>query len=116
MSSWYDSEPRIRTTDLRIRHRIRIRILLFSPVADKMPTKNKFLFFFAYYVPYFLKLHIDISLQKIKDKKFKNSRKVFFTFFACWRKDPDPYKKLVTGPDLRTLVMHILEGIGTGTV
>jgi hypothetical protein len=32
-----DLDPRIRTTDLRIR--ILIRILLFSSVADEMPTK-----------------------------------------------------------------------------
>ncbi len=35
---------RIRTTDSRIQ--IRIQILLFSSVADKMPTKNKFFFHF----------------------------------------------------------------------
>ncbi len=35
-----DPDPRIRTTDLQLL--IRIRILLFSSVADKTPTKNKF--------------------------------------------------------------------------
>ncbi len=41
-----DPDSRIRTTNLQIRN----QILLFSSVADKMPTKNKFIFskIFAY--------------------------------------------------------------------
>jgi hypothetical protein len=38
-----DPDPRIHTTDLRIR--IRFWILLFSSVADKMPTNNKVFLF-----------------------------------------------------------------------
>ena len=60
-----DPYPWIRTTDLRI------RILLFSSVADKMPTKNYFFSpsFFAYYC------FEDIFTSVFVDKKSKRSHK-----------------------------------------
>jgi hypothetical protein len=65
-----DPDPGISTTDLRIR----IRILLFSSVADKMQAKNKFLFkvfFTGKFTPVFKdkktkKMHwYSIALSKI---------------------------------------------------
>ncbi len=84
-----DPDPRLSTTDLLIR----IRILLFSSVADKQPTKNMF---FAYY---FLKVHLHQS-SKIKSQKKlqKEEIKVFLTFFACSWKDPD-LDKIMTDTD-----------------
>ncbi len=48
---------RSRTTDLQIR--LRIRILLFSSLADKMPIENKF--FSTSFAYYFLKVHLHKS-------------------------------------------------------
>ncbi len=55
-----DPDPGIRTTDLQIRIRSRLRILLFSSAADKIPTKNKF----------FFELLIDGKMLKIKNGEF----------------------------------------------
>ncbi len=72
-----DPDPRIRTTDLWIR--IRIHILLFSSVAIKMSTKNKFLSkFFAYYL---LKVHLNQSSKMKNHKKLQNSRNRVFSYF-----------------------------------
>jgi hypothetical protein len=79
-----DPDPRIRITDLRIR----IRLLLFSSMADNMPTKISFFqIFFAYY---FSKVHLHQS-SKIKVKKAKNGRKYKSRFFFIFLLvDPDP--------------------------
>ncbi len=63
-----DPDQGIRTTDFRIR----IRLLLFSSVADKMPTKKKFSNFFC--LPYyFLKVHLHQSsnIKKVKKRSHK---------------------------------------------
>ncbi len=76
MDQWHFGTG-IRNTDLRIR----IRFLPFSSVADKQPTKNKFLkSFFAYY---FSKVHLHQS-SKIKSQRElkKEEIKVFLTFFG----------------------------------
>ena len=53
---------------------IRIRILLFTQVADKMPTKNKFFpIFFAF------AFHDKKSKYKSQNSKIQ----VFLTFLAC---------------------------------
>jgi hypothetical protein len=80
-----DPDPRIRTTYLRSRTRTRsilllVRILLFSSLPDKMPTKNNFFFqrFLAYY---FLKVHLhQFSKIKVK-KKSQNSINEDFSYF-----------------------------------
>jgi hypothetical protein len=59
-------DPRIRTTDLRIR--IRLRILLFSSVLFKMGL----IICFAYYL---LKVHLRQSSKIRSHKKSQNSRK-----------------------------------------
>jgi hypothetical protein len=69
-----DPDPRIRITDLRI------RILLFSLVADKIATKISFFEFFC--------LLIFKGTSVFIDKKSKRSHKiveikVFLTFFPC---------------------------------
>ncbi len=84
MDPWHfdiDPDPRIRTTDLRIR----IRILLFSSVADKMPQKMYFFpKFFAYYLLFkgtgvhLLRFH----RYKIKNMS-QNSIKQGFSYFFC---------------------------------
>jgi hypothetical protein len=63
--------PRIRTTDLRI------RIPLFSSVADKMPTKKKFSKSFVAH--YFFKVHFYQS-SKIKSVE-RNHKKYKSRFF-----------------------------------
>ncbi len=91
-----NQDPRIRTTDSRI------RILLFSSVADKMPTKKKFFFFSK---PFCLLLFEGPTFTSVfKDKKSKRSKiiveiNVFLTFFACWWKDPDPVGPVTYGTD-----------------
>ncbi len=95
MDPWHfgtDLDPRIRTTDLWIRKRI--RILLFSSVADKMPTENFFLLLITF---------SGTFTSVFNDKKSKGSHKiveirVFLTCYTCWQKDPDPYK-IMTDPD-----------------
>jgi len=66
-----DPDPLIRTTDFRV------RILLFSLVADKLPTKNKLLLqsFF------FLLLFEVIFTSVFKDEKSKRSHKIVETKF-----------------------------------
>jgi hypothetical protein len=56
-----DPDPRIRTTDLRN------RILLFSSVVAKMPSKRR-CYFSKFFADYFLKVHLHQS-SKIKSKK-----------------------------------------------
>ncbi len=51
---------------------LRIRILLFSSLPDKMPTKKNV---------FFLQVFLLITLHQFSKAK---------TFFACWWKDPDP--------------------------
>jgi hypothetical protein len=72
-----DPDPRIRSSDLRIR----IRIILCSSVADKQPTKGKF------FSKFFCLLHFEVHLHqssKIKSqKKLQKSKiKVFSSFFC----------------------------------
>jgi hypothetical protein len=57
---WYgtDPDPCIRTTDLRI------WILLFSPVAFRMRTKNIFFFFQRFFATNFLKVYLYHSSLK----------------------------------------------------
>ncbi len=50
------ADLRIRTTDLRIRIQLKIRILLFSSVADKIPTTKSF--FQSFFANYFLKARV----------------------------------------------------------
>jgi hypothetical protein len=70
-----DSDPRIRITNLRIR----IRILLFSSVADKKLTKKKFIFFIAYC---FLKVHLyQSSYIKTQKRSHKLVKSRFFLTF-----------------------------------
>jgi hypothetical protein len=79
-----DPDPVIRTTDLRI------LILLFSSVADKMPKISCFFFKGCFYV---LEVHLHPSTKMKSQKEVKIVEiKVFLTFFACWWKDPDTYK------------------------
>jgi hypothetical protein len=62
---------RIHTTDLRIRIRIRFRIMLFSFVADKMPTKRKF------FSKFFCLLLFDGTFTSVFiDTKSKRSHKI----------------------------------------
>ncbi len=80
---WTDPDPRIRTID-RIQIQIRIRILLFSSVAVKMPTKiSTYLSFFPYSFLRVLKLHLH-QLSKIKVMKLlQNSRNKGFSYYFC---------------------------------
>jgi hypothetical protein len=73
-----DPDPRIHSSDLRIR----IRIILCSSVADKQPTKNKFFLrsFFAYY---FLKLHLHQSSKMKKSKRSYQKGDHGFFFLFC---------------------------------
>ncbi len=82
-----DPDPRIRTTDKLIR--IRIRILFFSSVADKMPSKNIFSKFLCLIL---FEGTLTSILKDIKvKKKSQDSRKQgFLTFFVCLWKDSDP--------------------------
>ncbi len=57
----FGTDPGIRTTDLTV------RILLFSSVTFKMPTKFNFFYVFCL-LPYFLKVHLHYS-SKIKSHK-----------------------------------------------
>jgi hypothetical protein len=57
-------DPRIRTTYLRIR----IRILLFSPVADKMPTKKQV--FKKFFCLILSERHLHTSVFKEKKSNF----------------------------------------------
>jgi hypothetical protein len=72
-----DPDPRIRTTDFRI------RILLFSSMAFKMPTKNRFV-----YLSFFLLIRVLFEgtfTSVFKDKKSCHKTveiKVFLTFFC----------------------------------
>ncbi len=93
-----DPDPRIRTTDLRIR----IQIRLFSSVADKQPTKNFSKGFLL--TIFFVKVPLPMVHYRyvFKDKKSKRShkkveKKVFFSLF--WLVDPDLYK-IMTDPGL----------------
>jgi hypothetical protein len=82
-----DPDPRIRTTESRIRN----WILLFSLVAFKMTTKNKF--FRIYFVFYSLKVRLHQSSKILKSHEGSHKTvefKVFRTFFACDGEDPDP--------------------------
>jgi hypothetical protein len=94
--------PRIRTTDLRMRIRIqfKILILLFSSVAEKMLTKNKFCL-----QNICLLLFEGTFTSAFKDKKSQNCRNLGFSyFFACrWKdqdqdQDPDPGSEIQGGP------------------
>ncbi len=59
-----------------------IRILLFSSLTFKMPTKNYFLFF-IFSDNYFLKVHIH-HFSKIKSQKVsQNSRNQGFSYYFC---------------------------------
>ncbi len=64
-----DPDPRIRTPHLRNRIRIRLQILHFLSVANKMPTKNKFLFkvfcFSGYFYINFLLVDADGRIRSI---------------------------------------------------
>ncbi len=62
--------------------RIRVRILLFSSVADKMPTKIKF-FFKVYFAYYFLKVHLHKFLQKNSQKEVTNQQKSRIFLIFC---------------------------------
>ncbi len=66
---------------------LRIRILLFSSEADKMPTKNNF-FFFKFFC---LLLFGSVFTSAFKVKRIHKivEINVFLYFFACWWKDPD---------------------------
>ncbi len=68
-------------------------------VADKMPTKYKFFLKQVFCLLFFKGCFTSVFI----DKKSKRSHKIveinfFLTFFACWWKDPDPYK-IMTDPD-----------------
>jgi hypothetical protein len=68
-----DPHPWIRTTD------IRIRILLFSSVADKMPTKTKF------FSRVFCLLHFEGTCTSVLNspKKSENSRNQWYSSLFC---------------------------------
>jgi hypothetical protein len=78
-------DPQIHTADLLIRIRILFRILLFSLVAFRMPTKK--IFFQICFASYILKVHLHHSL-KIKSPKevIKQWKSGFFLQFL--RDDP----------------------------
>jgi|LakMenEpi03Aug12_release.lakeMendotaPanAssembly.Ray.scaffolds.fasta_scaffold163887_1 hypothetical protein len=80
-----DPDPRIHTTHLRIRIRIWLRILLFSSVADKIPTRISFLQSFLLIT---LWRYIYISFHRWKVKKNSQNRinQDFSYFFALWWK------------------------------
>ncbi len=91
MYPWYfgtGPDPRICTTTLQVRNRIRlwIWILLFSSVADIKPE------LFAFY---FLKVHQ--SSKSKKKSQYRGKSMFFFLFFVCWWKDPDPYRNYGSG-------------------
>ncbi len=67
---------RICTTD------IRIRILPFSSVADKMPTKNKF-FFQSFLLITFWDTFISVFTGKKSKRSRKNRRNEGFPYFFC---------------------------------
>ncbi len=87
----------VRSTELQIQ----LRIQLFSPVAFKMPTKNKV--FFAYY---FLKVFYSLQRYKVIKNHKTVEIKVFLIFFCLiieefWsieiRTDPDGPKTYGSG-------------------
>ncbi len=61
---------------------IRIRILLFSSLTFKMPTKNNF--FKQFFVPIFFKAHVHhFSMIKSQKESQKNSRNQGFSYYFC---------------------------------
>ncbi len=79
-----DPDSRIRATDLLT---YLDPTVLFSSVVDKMPTKKIcfFLFFlFTTFWRYISSVFTDKSLKEVQNK--------ISYFFACWWKDPYPYK------------------------
>jgi hypothetical protein len=67
----------------------RIRILLFSSLTFKMPTKTNFIFYFSAY--YFLKVHLHNFSKIESQKESQNSRNQDFSNYFCMMKgDPDP--------------------------
>jgi hypothetical protein len=93
-SFWYgygSADTQIQTTGLRI------RILLFSPVTFKRPTKSKL------FLRTFLLITYHVFTSVFKDAKLLRSLKtveiIFSKFFACWWKDLDPEPDLEPDPD-----------------
>jgi hypothetical protein len=85
--------------DILVQIRIWGYVPLFSLVADKMPTINKFYFKLLTY--YFLKLHLNQS-KKIKVKK--KSQNIFLVDGSG--RDPDPYKLLGIWTQIREAQKH----------
>jgi hypothetical protein len=82
--------------DLRIRtFELRIRILPFSSVADKMLTNNKFFVegFFSYY---FLKVHLYQFSLINSQREVTNSRNQSFSYFICLLVDWSRTEKIIT--------------------
>jgi hypothetical protein len=92
---------------------VRIRILLFSSVADKKQTKNK---------DFCLLVFEGTFTSVFKDKKSKRSHKKvemkdFLTFFACLWKEPGPdLHKIMTDPDPGGPITYRSFGSGSATL
>ncbi len=67
-----------------------IRILLFSSLTFKMPTKNKFLTQCFLLITFWRYIYIIFQRQKVKKSHKIVGIKVFLTIFAWLKKDPDP--------------------------
>ncbi len=97
VDAWHfgtDPDSRISATDLRI------RLLLFSPVADKMPTKSKF-FFQSFFSLWLFERTFTLVCE---DKKSKRSKKiaeikVFLLFSFLMEGSGSESVQIMTDPD-----------------
>ncbi len=104
---WSCKKPVLRIHDILVWIRIRgsmpltngsgsrswIRILLFSSLTFKMPTKN---YFFKFSADYFLKVHLHYFSKTKSQKDSQNSRNQGFSYYFCMMiedtdPEPDPY-------------------------
>ncbi len=63
---------------IRIQIRFQIRIMLYSPVTDKMQTKYYFFSFLSFLAYNFLKVHLHQSLKIKSHKEVKKQQKSWF--------------------------------------
>ncbi len=74
-------------------------ILLFSSLADKMPTKVKFFSKFFGLLRYFLKVHLHHSSKIKSQKEVTNCRNQGLSNFFCLLMERSGSVKIVTNPD-----------------
>jgi hypothetical protein len=86
--------------------RIRIRILLFSSVGFRIPTKNNF---FTQFCMFHLHLHFYISLQRLQvTKKAQNCRNQGFSCVLCLLVEGSGFEKKLGAGSGRPKNLRIL--------